>query len=257
MCTAAGSTKRRKVILTAAFNGSNFHGSFGIPSSPETTVDSVLWKAAGAAGRLTLKDASRDLSAPPADAKVFSRASRTDKGVGGLSRKASCFSWNHPLLLPSGSRTELRGVSSGADSVNFRHSTVCACTCSGPAATQLSVADQEVEPSKHIPSLVRDLNSHLPADVQVLSAVRASKRMQARQAVVSRKYTYFMPLACLVDDSALASELLQGEVGHEFVLQHPKVQAAVAACRAAASQLVGTHPWHNFTQAKQRNALVS
>ncbi len=83
LCTIAGQAlKRRKVILVGAFNGSDFYGSYASPDSSVRTVDSALWGAAAAAGRHTHNNAALEMSSPPSDSALWSRASRTDKGVG-------------------------------------------------------------------------------------------------------------------------------------------------------------------------------
>lgn len=80
--SSASSLKRRKVLLVGAFNGSDFYGSYASAESEVRTVDSELWAAAAACGRHTHNNAALEMSAPPADPNQWSRASRTDKGVG-------------------------------------------------------------------------------------------------------------------------------------------------------------------------------
>ena len=121
---------------------------------------------------------------------------------------------------------------------------------------QLSVSDEEVETSRHLPQLVRDLNTHLPEDVQVLSAARCAKSTVARHALAGREYTYFMPLAALVRDEALLEQLQHVTSIQDPVLSHALVKQALAKLGHCTQKYTGSHPWHNFTRHKQRSVLA-
>jgi len=244
--------KRRKVLLVGAFNGGDFYGSYASPDSEVRTVDSELWAAAAAAGRHTHNNAALEISAPPSDSAQWSRASRTDKGV--RRRK--------PTIIRSSLVHTL-----------FRRCTQCtiwflaryACGFQlqkhliahpNRFVAQLSVSDEEVETSRHLPQLVRDLNSHLPEDVQVLSAARCAKSTVARHALAGREYTYFMPLAALVRDEALSEQLQHITSVQDPVLSHALVKQALAKLGDCTQKYTGSHPWHNFTRHKQRSVLA-
>ncbi len=125
-----------------------------------------------------------------------------------------------------------------------------------PLCPQLSVADDEVEPSRHLPRLVQDMNSNLPSDVRVLSAVRCAKGTVARHGLAGREYVYFMPLAALVRDPQLVQQLSAAHTTADAVFQHPAVQRALAQLSHCTQLMCGSHPWHNFTRHKQRNTLA-
>ena len=122
--------------------------------------------------------------------------------------------------------------------------------------SQLSVSDDEVQPSRHLPDLVSDLNASLPSDICVLSAARCAKSTVARHSLAGREYTYFVPLAALVRDSDVLAQLQHVASLQDSVLGHSAVTAALRSLAACTQLYTGSHPWHNFTRHKQRSMLA-
>ena len=97
----------------------------------------------------------------------------------------------------------------------------------------------------HSPILVSALNDTLPSDVRVTSACLVTQGFNARNDVLSRSYHYWLPVTALFPgDASLAS------------IDDESIQKELRRFRQTFSSFVGMHNFHNFTQARVRNAFV-